>query len=168
AAEVGGRAAILLAAGWGETGSEGKAVEAGRAEIARAANMRLVGPNCMGVVSRHGDGWLNGSYFWRLPDAPRGTAPGSTPPGEAADAKSISMLSQSGAFGGMFFAEARRRRLRVARFLSVGNSVDVTETDALDWLASDPATGVIALFAEAFRDGLHFVAAAERCRKPVV
>ena len=168
AAQAGCRAAIVLASGFGETGSQGKDVEVGLAEIARAASMRLVGPNCMGVVSRHRDGWLNGSYFWRLPDTPRRTGPVSTPAGAPRDAGTISMLSQSGAFGGMFFAEARRRRLRVARFLSVGNSVDVNETDALDWLASDPATAVIALFAESFRDGLHFVAAAERCRKPIV
>jgi len=68
----------------------------------------------------------------------------------------------------MFFAEARRRRLGVARFLSVGNGVDVTETDALEWLASDPATAVIGLFVEGFRDGRRFVAAAERCQKPIV
>jgi acetyltransferase len=78
------------------------------------------------------------------------------------------MVSQSGAFGGMFFAEARRRRLGVARFLSVGNSADVTETDALEWLAADPATAVVGLFVEAFRDGRRFVAVAERCEKPVV
>src|SRR5262249_34686547 len=65
AAGAGCRAAIVLASGFGETGPQGKAVEAGLAEIAGAANMRLVGPNCMGVVSRHRDGWINGSYFWR-------------------------------------------------------------------------------------------------------
>lgn len=159
AARAGCRAAIVLASGFGETGPQGKAVEAGLAEIARAADMRLVGPNCMGVVSRHGDGWLNGSYFWQLPDPPRRA-------GEVAG--SVSMVSQSGAFGGMFFAEARRRRLGVARFLSVGNSVDVTETDALEWLGSDPVTAVIGLFVEAFRDGRRFVATAERCQKPIV
>lgn len=159
AARAGCRAAIVLASGFGETGPEGKAIEAGLAEIAGAAEMRLVGPNCMGVVSRHGDRWLNGSYFWRLSDLlPRASEVAGT----------VSIVSQSGAFGGMFFAEARRRRLGVARFLSVGNSVDVTETDALGWLSSDPATAVIGLFAEAFRDGRRFVATAERCQKPIV
>jgi acetyltransferase len=114
--------------------------------------MRLVGPNCMGVVSRLPGGWLNGSYFWRLPETAGG----------------VSMVSQSGAFGGMFFAEARGRGLGVARFLSVGNSADVTESDALEWLAGDRETKVIGLFAEAFRDGRRFVAAAGRCPQPVV
>ena len=152
AARAGCRAAVGLASGFGETGPQGKAVEARLVATARAAGMRLVGPNCMGVVSRLREGWLNGSYFWRLPET----------------TGAVSMVSQSGAFGGMFFSEARRRHLGVARFLSVGNSADVTETDALGWLASDPATEVIGLFAEAFRDGRRFVETAELCRKPIV
>jgi acetyltransferase len=80
------------------------------------------------------------------------------------------MVSQSGAFGGMFFAEARRRGLGQARFLSVGNSADVELPDVLDWLAGDDATGVVGVFVEGFRDGRRFVEAARRCtdRKPVV
>ena len=152
AARAGCRAAIVLASGFGETGEAGRAVEQRLAALAREAGMRLVGPNCMGVVSRLSGGWLNGSYFWRLPERQGG----------------VSLVSQSGAFGGMFFAEARRRGLGVARFLSVGNSVDVTESDALEWLADDTATEAVGLFVEAFRDGRRFVAAAERCAKPVV
>src|SRR5439155_22127579 len=64
AARAGWKAAIVLSSGFGETGEEGRRVEAQLAATARAAGMRLVGPNCMGVVSRYGEGWLNGSYFW--------------------------------------------------------------------------------------------------------
>jgi acetyltransferase len=152
AARAGCRAAIVLASGFGETGEAGRAVEQRLAALAREAGMRLVGPNCMGVVSRQAGGWLNGSYFWRLPERQGG----------------VSLVSPSGAFGGMFFAEARRRGLGVARFLSVGNCADVTESDALEWLAADPATEVVGLFVEAFRDGRRFVAVAERCAKPIV
>lgn len=119
---------------------------------ARAAGMRLVGPNCMGVVSRSSTGFFNGSYFWRPPQRPG----------------NISLVSQSGAFGGMFLAESRRRGLGVARFLSVGNSAEVVETDALEWLAQDAATAVIGLFVEAFQQGRRFVEVARRCAKPVV
>src|SRR5215469_15709111 len=148
AARAGCRAAIVLASGFGETGDAGRAIEQRLAALAREAGMRLVGPNCMGVVTRgQPGGWLNGSYFWRLP----------------ARAGGVSLVSQSGAFGGMFFSEARRRGLGVARFLSVGNCADVTESDALEWLADDEATEVVGLFVEAFRDGRRFVAAAERC-----
>jgi acetyltransferase len=116
--------------------------------------MRLVGPNCMGVVSRYRDGWLNGSYFWQLPER----------------AGRLSMISQSGAFGGMFFAEARRRKLGIARFLSVGNSADVTLTEVLEYLGGDAVTGVIGIFAEAFPEGRGFVEIARQVTpaKPVV
>jgi acetyltransferase len=154
AARAGCQAAIVLSSGFGETGDEGRRVEARLRENAQAAGMRLVGPNCMGVVSRYGEGWLNGSYFWQLPDR----------------AGAISMISQSGAFGGIFFAEARRRGLGVARFLSVGNSADVNETDVLEHLGGDSATAAIGIFAEAFRDGRRFVEVARKVteRKPVV
>ena len=145
-------AAIVLSSGFGETGAAGQAVEASLRAVAAGAEMRLVGPNCMGVVSRRETGWLNGSYFWQLPAAAGG----------------ISLVSQSGAFGGMFFAEARRRELGVARFLSVGNAADVGETDVLEWLAGDPLTSVVGLFVEAFRDGRRFVDVASACSKPLV
>ena len=158
AARAGCKAAIVLSSGFGETGEEGRRVEAQLAATARAAGMRLVGPNCMGVVSRYGEGWLNGSYFWDqiLPPLRRGEGRVGGPPSD------ISLITQSGAFGGMFFAEARRRGLGVARFLSVGNSADVDETDVLEHLGQDPATGVIGIFAEAFRHGRRFVEVARR------
>lgn len=154
AARAGCGAAIVLSSGFGETGEAGKAVEAGLRRTAAGARMRLVGPNCMGVVSALPSGWLNGSYFWQLPSQ-RGR---------------VSMVSQSGAFGGMFFAEARRRSLGVARFLSVGNSADIELADVLEWLADDQATSVVGAFVEGFRDGRRFVEAARHCtaRKPVV
>ncbi|HEV8308835.1 MAG TPA: acetate--CoA ligase family protein [Methylomirabilota bacterium] len=138
------RAAVVLASGFGETGEAGQAVQAEVAAIARATGMRVVGPNCMGVVNVPGR--LNGSYFWDVPRAPGG----------------ISFVSQSGAYGGLFFREARARRLGVARFLSIGNQADVGFPECLDWLAGDAGTRVAALFVEGVRDGRAFVEAARR------
>lgn len=154
AAVGGARAAVILSSGFGETGPSGLAVEQRLLGVARDAGMRLIGPNCMGVVSDLGDRWLNASYFWSVPDT----------------AGPLSFVSQSGAFGGMFFAELHRRGLGLARFVSLGNSADVTETDVLDWLADDDVTGVVAIFAEAIGGGRHFVEAARRvtAHKPVV
>lgn len=150
AAAAGCGACVVLSSGFGETGPEGRAVEERLTATARAAGMRLVGPNCMGVVS----GRLNGSYFWSVPDR-RGP---------------VSFVSQSGAFGGMFFAQVRERGLGLARFVSVGNAADVGEADVLEWLADDEETGVVGVFAEAIRDGRRFVAAARAvtAHKPVV
>ena len=67
------------------------------------------------------------------------------------------MLSQSGAFGGMFLAEMNRRGLGISRFVSLGNCADLDETQILRWLAHDDETEVIGLFAEAISGGRDFV-----------
>ena len=138
AAAGGARAAIVLTSGFGETGQEGRAAQERLRAIASGAGMRFLGPNCMGVISRlDGGGWMNGSYFWDVDLAPGG----------------VTMLSQSGAFGGMFLAEMSRRNLGVCRFASLGNAADVDETQVLRWLVQDDRTRVIGLFAEALSGG---------------
>ncbi|MDH4119871.1 MAG: CoA-binding protein [Acidimicrobiia bacterium] len=155
AAGAGAGAAIVLSSGFGEAGPEGKAAQDRLSQVARDAGMRLVGPNCMGVVSHLGDGrWLNGSYFWAVPSVPGG----------------LSFVSQSGAFGGMFFAHLRSSGRGLSRFLSVGNAADVGSTDALEWLGDDPQTTAIGMFIEGIGDGRRFVDVARRItpHKPVV
>jgi acetyltransferase len=155
AAAAGSKTGIVLSSGFGETGAEGRALQDHIATLAGAAGMRLVGPNCMGVVSHLGDGrWLNGSYFWAVPETVGG----------------LSFVSQSGAFGGMFFGHLRTSGLGLSRFLSVGNSADVSVTDVLEWLGEDPQTTAIGMFIEGIDDGRRFVEVARRVtgRKPVV
>jgi acyl-CoA synthetase (NDP forming) len=155
AAAGGATVAVVLSSGFAESGDAGRAVEDRLRTIATGHGMRLVGPNCMGVVSSLGDdGWLNASYFWSLPDR-------SGP---------VAFVSQSGAFGGMFFAESRARGLGVSRFASLGNSADVVETDLLEILGADDQTEVVGMFVEGFRDGRRFVDVARRVtrQKPVV
>ena len=73
AADGGARAAIVLTSGFGETGGEGQAAQTRLRAIATRAAMRFLGPNCMGVISRLGDGgWMNGSYFWDVDLVPGG------------------------------------------------------------------------------------------------
>jgi acyl-CoA synthetase (NDP forming) len=155
AARAGCRVAIVLSSGFGEAGGDGRALQDELLRIARDAGMRLIGPNCMGVLAHLCDGaWLDGTYFWAVP----------TQPGP------VTFMSQSGAFGGMFFSEARKRGLGLARFVSLGNAADVTGTDVLAELADDEATGVVAMFVEGIADGRRFVEVARRvaARKPVV
>lgn len=155
AARAGAGAAIVLSSGFGEAGPEGRKVQDRLVAIAKSANMRLIGPNCMGVVSHLGGGrWLNGSYFWSVPSTTGG----------------LSFVSQSGAFGGMFFGHMRASGLGLSRFLSVGNSADVGITDVLEWLGDDPQTTAIGMFVEGFGDGRRFVEVARKvtAKKPVV
>lgn len=155
AVRAGSRVVVVLSSGFGEAGAAGRAIQDRLLAIARDGGARLIGPNCMGVVSHLGaDRWLNGSYFWSLPRTAGG----------------VSFLSQSGAFGGMFLAEIRRRELGYARFASLGNSADVEITEALAWLGADPQTEVIGVFTEGIRDGRTFVdtTRAITAHKPVV
>ena len=155
AAAGGARTAVVLTSGFGETGQAGRAAQERLRAIAARAGMRFLGPNCMGVISRLDDGgWMNGSYFWDVDLAPGG----------------VTMLSQSGAFGGMFLAEMSRRGLGFCRFASLGNAVDLNETQILRWLAQDDDTQVIGLFAEALSGGRDFVTTVRSisAKRPVV
>jgi acetate---CoA ligase (ADP-forming) len=146
------RAAVILSSGFGEVDAEGRGVEAHVLATARAAGLRLVGPNCMGVYSAPAR--LNGTYFWDLPTTTGG----------------ISVVSQSGAYGGLIFRHLGARALGVARFVSIGNQADVDVAEVLEYLAEDAATSLVACFVEAVRDGVRFLRAATRAaaRKPVV
>jgi acetyltransferase len=146
------RAAVVLSSGFGEVGADGVSVEADLLATARAAGLRLVGPNCMGVYSAPAR--LNGTYFWDLPRLPG----------------RIGVVSQSGAYGGLIFRHLGGRGLGVARFLSIGNQADVDVAEVVAYLADDEETALIACFVEAVRDGRRFVEAARRAtaRKPVV
>ena len=148
----GTRAAVILTSGFGEVDARGRAEQAALLEAARAAGLRLVGPNCMGVFSAPAG--LNGTYFWDLPRLPGG----------------IAVVSQSGAYGGLIIRHLGGLGLGVSRFLSIGNQVDVTVAEALHYLADDEETRLVACFVEAIRDGRRFVEAARRVTavKPVV
>jgi acyl-CoA synthetase (NDP forming) len=146
------RAAVVLSSGFGEVDADGRDAEAELLVMARAAGLRLVGPNCMGVFSAPVS--LNATYFWDLPRVSGG----------------IGVVSQSGAYGGLIFRHLAARGLGVSRFLSIGNQADVGVTEAVEYLVEDPATTLIACFVEALRDGERFVQTAARAvgRKSIV
>jgi acyl-CoA synthetase (NDP forming) len=146
------RAAVVLSSGFGEVDADGRTSQAALLASARAAGLRLVGPNCMGVYSAPAR--LNGTYFWDLPRVSGG----------------IGVVSQSGAYGGLIFRHLGSRGLGVSRFLSIGNQADVDVAEVVDYLADDPATTLIACFVEALGDGRRFVDVAARATagKPLV
>ncbi|MFZ1057611.1 MAG: acetate--CoA ligase family protein [Candidatus Rokuibacteriota bacterium] len=146
------KVAVILSSGFGEVDAEGRQLQAELSAAAAESGMRLVGPNCMGVYSNPGR--LNGTYFWDLPRMAGG----------------ISVVSQSGAYGGLIIRHLGSLGLGLSKFLSIGNQVDLEIADLLDDLAADPETTLIAAFIESVRDGRRFVEAARRAtrRKPVV
>lgn len=151
AAEVGARAAIIISAGFAEMGDEGRAMQAQLLERARAHGIRLVGPNCLGVIrpSRQ----LNASFAESAPPAGR-----------------IGLLSQSGALITGVISYAARERFGLSAAVSLGSKADVEDEDVLRWFAEDPETHAVALYVEAFTEPLAFLDAARTlaAAKPVV
>jgi acyl-CoA synthetase (NDP forming)/GNAT superfamily N-acetyltransferase len=146
-------AAVILSAGFGETDTAGADRERQLLRTARAAGVRLVGPNCLGVAVRTADMRLNATF---------GAA--SPPPG------GVGIASQSGALGIGLLAEAAHRHIGVSGFVSLGNKLDVSGNDLLLYWEDDPATRVIALYLESFGNPEKFLRHARRIArsKPIV
>lgn len=154
AAAKGVRAAVVLTAGFAETGEAGARLQAEILEVARAAGMRIVGPNCFGV--QNCDLPLNASI---APDAP--------PSGPVGG---VSLVTQSGSYGMAVHALGLDESMHFAKVYAAGNKADVTDAEVLAYLREDPATRVICLLLESITGGPEFFAQAQRTAavKPVI
>ncbi len=152
-ARRGARTCVVLTSGLGETGEAGRDTEARIAATARAHGMRLVGPNCFGVVS-HVRGQQVDVTFGRTVSLP-GT---------------LAIGSQSGGVGVALLEAAAARGTGLACFVSMGNKADVSGNDLVEAWADDPAVSAAALYLESFQDPRKFarVAAAFSRRKPLL
>jgi 3-hydroxypropionyl-CoA synthetase (ADP-forming) len=144
---------IVVSGGGKELGGDRAAVEAEARRLARELDVRIIGPNCIGVF----DGITRLDTFFQ-PQS-RMTRPSSG---------KVAMASQSGTVGIAFLEDMAS--VGMSKFVSYGNRADVDEADLLSYLADDPATGVIALYVEGFENGRAFLdtATAATTRKPVV
>ncbi len=151
-AEGGVKAAVIITAGFKETGQVGAKLELEVAEISKKAGIRAVGPNCFGIYNCNTG--LNASMGLGIP--PRGG--------------DISFATQSGAYGMAIFTCAMDMGLKFAKIMAYGNKVDVDDVDALQYFGNDPETKVVALFVESIDRGREFFEAAEKVvlKKPVV
>jgi acetyl coenzyme A synthetase (ADP forming)-like protein len=148
---AGVRALVVLSAGFGEVGARGRDRQAELLAVCRATGMRLVGPNCLGVLNT--EVALNATF-----------APVAPPPGN------VAFASQSGAFGIAAIAEAARRGLGLSSFVSTGNKADLSGNDLLRFWGADEATEVIGLYLESFGNPRRFGQVARRvaAAKPVI
>ncbi|MGC8905918.1 MAG: acetate--CoA ligase family protein [Desulfomonilaceae bacterium] len=143
--------AIIVSAGFAETGSDGRALQDRIVEIARRYGIRFLGPNCIGAVNpRHK---LNTTFY------PYEASPGF-----------IGMASQSGSFVTQMFVHLAKFGLGFSQGLSVGNEAVTDVTDCLEYLGECPWTKVIGLYLEGIRRGTDFlrVAAEASQKKPIV
>jgi|CXWL01.1.fsa_nt_gi acetyl coenzyme A synthetase (ADP forming)-like protein len=150
---VGVKGLVLITAGFAETGAEGAAIEAAMREKLRAAGVRMIGPNCMGVINTDPDVRLNATF-----------AP------VPAKAGSIGFVSQSGALGVAILNVADDMGLGLTQFVSMGNKADVSGNDLLEFWEHDPETEVIAMYLESFGNPRRFTEIAKRVsrKKPIL
>jgi acetyltransferase len=146
------RSAVIITAGFKEIGKEGDQVEKKIVSLAKKINMRIIGPNCMGIIHCYGPKF-NATFAPRSPLSGR-----------------IGFLSQSGALGVVVLDYATQLGLGFSKFVSLGNTADVTVTDMLRNLKDDSNTDVILAYIESFADPWNFseVATEVSRKKPII
>jgi acetyl coenzyme A synthetase (ADP forming)-like protein len=152
-AEKGVGALLVISAGFSEVGPEGQARQAELLEICRAGGMRLIGPNCMGILNTDPNHRFDATFGPAFPPAGR-----------------VAFMSQSGALGLAVIDHARRIGLGLSSFASVGNKADISGNDMLEYWESDPASDVILLYLESFGNPRRFSRIARRVgrSKPIL
>ncbi|MQA92458.1 MAG: GNAT family N-acetyltransferase [Gemmatimonas sp.] len=147
------QALVVISAGFAEVGEEGRARQDELLQICRAAGMRLVGPNCMGILNANPDVLLNATF-----------APAPPSPGR------VGFMSQSGALGLAVIDFAASLGLGLSSFVSVGNKADISGNDLIRYWEQDRDTDVILLYLESFGNPRKFSRIARRVAraKPIV
>ena len=150
-AKIGTKRAIIISAGFKETGEKGRTLEERLREIAATYGIRFLGPNCMGIV--------NTAISLNLTVAALEKRPGS-----------LGMASQSGTYITQTLSYLRERGIRFSKAVSCGNEADIDVIDVLEYLGAAEQTRAIILYIEGIRDGRRFIETAQKipARKPVL
>lgn len=146
-------AVVLITAGFAETGGSGRSLEQQLSQKVRLHGIRLIGPNCFGLMNLDPAVRLNATYTPAIPPAGR-----------------VAIASESGGLGLAVVTAARRLNLGLSGFASVGNHVDVSVLDLLEYWEQDDATGIILLYLETIVDPRRFRQIAGRAgkKKPII
>ncbi len=145
------KVAVVISAGFRETGKEGAELERTVGQIAAKHGIRVLGPNCLGVISTANA--MNATF---TNDYPR--------------SGTVAITSQSGAICSVVLDWARATRIGFSKFVSVGNKVDIDEADLLTYLKDDEQTAVIGMYIEGMRRGQEFMRVAREASrtKPII
>jgi acyl-CoA synthetase (NDP forming) len=146
------RAVIIESAGFAEIGPEGKKMQEEIAGLARDMGIRVIGPNCVGVVNTE-------NRFATIEIMDSSMEPGS-----------VAIMAQSGVFGNILLDHLPAAGLKISKVATLGNKIDLNEADFLDYFSADPRTRVILIYMEGTQDGARFLDALRRSsrKKPVV
>jgi acetyl coenzyme A synthetase (ADP forming)-like protein len=152
-AAAGVKSLVVITAGFAETGAEGRALQQALLDKVRGHGLRMVGPNCMGLLNANPRFRLNASFSPIVPPSGR-----------------VALSSQSGALGMAILELASERGVGLSTFVSVGNKADVSGNDLLQYWEADPTTAVILLYLESFGNTRRFARLARRIsrKKPIV
>ncbi len=147
------RGLVVITAGFRETGEAGAELERQLEALVVKHGMRMVGPNCMGVMNTESGVRLNGSFATVIPE------PGS-----------VGFVSQSGALGEVIMTMARDAGVGMSMFVSLGNKTDVSGNDMLEYWEKDPGTKQVLMYLESFGNPREFPSIARRVTrsKPVI
>lgn len=147
------KALVVISAGFGESGPDGRVMEAALVERIRAAGIRMIGPNCMGIINADPAFNLNATFSPVYPPVGR-----------------VAFSTQSGALGLAILDYVRKLNLGISSFASIGNKADVSGNDLIQYWAEDPRTDVILLYLESFGNPKKFGQIARRVgrKKPIV
>lgn len=142
---------VVISAGFSETGREGTRLERELLAICRKYNIRMQGPNCLGLINTQNR--MNATFAAAQPTA-----------------GNIAFISQSGALGSTILNWALQNEVGFTSFISLGNEADLTATDFLESLAEDEQTRAIGLYIEGVKDGPRFVEVSKKIsmKKPVI
>jgi acyl-CoA synthetase (NDP forming)/GNAT superfamily N-acetyltransferase len=144
---------VIISAGFAETDARGRELQTELVERVRGYGMRMVGPNCMGVINTDPAIGLNASFAEHLPPAGR-----------------IALASQSGGLGLAVLNLAASRQIGLSTFVSLGNKADISGNDILQYAEYDAGTSVVLLYLESFGNPRRFGQIARRVSrtKPIV
>ena len=140
------KGAVIISAGFAETGKGGKELQDKIVTVAKKSGLRLIGPNCLGIIRTQN--CLNASFAPTMP--PKG---------------SIAFISQSGAIIDSIIDWAVENRYGFSTIISIGNKADLDITDYLKWLEKDKATNAIAIYVEGMNNGRKFMKIAKKVNK---
>jgi acyl-CoA synthetase (NDP forming)/RimJ/RimL family protein N-acetyltransferase len=144
---------VILSAGFAEQGAEGAALEADVLRVARSWGVRVVGPNCLGIINTDPEVRLHATFANVVPRPGR-----------------VSLLSESGMVGAAIVGQARERGIGISSFVALGNRSDVSGNDLLQYWEGDEGTDVVCMYIESLGNPRHFSRLARRLTraKPVV
>ncbi|NOT28098.1 MAG: GNAT family N-acetyltransferase [Acidobacteria bacterium] len=147
------KALVIISAGFAETGAAGRTLERDILGKVRTAGIRMIGPNCMGIINTHPSIRLNATFSPVAPTEGR-----------------VAFSTQSGALGLAILDYVRQLDFGISTFVSVGNKADVSGNDLIQYWADDPCTDVILLYLESFGNPRRFAQIARRvaAQKPIV